>query len=148
MTLPEDRLNALALACEMASGPDRKIDGEIDRLFNKRPAHGDFDASESAFWRVGESNGLLIRGDGYARDSFCAASYTGSLDAARMIVPEGCTWSVGDWSAKDQAASATVWPVLKGSFGVDYSGIVKAATPALALTAAALRALALKSGEG
>jgi hypothetical protein len=63
------------------------------------------------------------------------------FDAAMSLVPEGCTWSAGDWSAIDEGASATCWPPEHCRLP-DFNGISRGATPELALTAAALRALA------
>lgn len=71
---------------------------------------------------------------------------TASLDAAMTLVPEGCVWSVGDWSAIDKWVGATCWPP-EDRRPVDFSGITLAATPALALTAAALRALAAQEDQ-
>lgn len=125
MTNREELLR-LAERCEAATGPDREIDGAIDRLFNKRPKHGDYDPGERAVWRVKDGwSGLLVRGDGFARGSFCAAEYTASLDAAMTLVPEGWEYVLME---------RTVW-----SSGNSL---------ALALTAAALRALAQTGDVG
>jgi len=71
---------------------------------------------------------------------FAAPRYTASLDAAMTLVPEGYKWGAGN---RDGTGTAWAWT------GVTYdaSAISNAATPALVLTAAALRALAAQ-GEG
>ena len=63
--------------------------------------------------------------------AFHIAQYTLSLDAAHSLVPEGCAWRVG--CAIDFTPEATV-------YGHDIHVDVDAATPALALCSAALRA--------
>ena len=74
------------------------------------------------------------------KDRFCHLLNTDAyLDAAMMLVPEGCTWSAGDWSAIAKGASATCWPP-EDRRPPNYNGICHAATPALALAAACLRA--------
>ncbi len=132
------QLIELAERCEAATGPDRNLDGAIDRLFNKRPKHGDYDASENAMWRVNNGySGLLERFDGFARDSFCAQEFTASLDAAMTLVPEG-------WDQRFENIDGSInWKLQRGSVVVSSN----AATPALALTAAGLRARACDSGS-
>jgi hypothetical protein len=131
----------LAERVEKASGPDREIDGIIDRILHKRPKNGDYDETENAIWRVkdGEASGLLVRGDGFARGSFCAASYTASLDAAMTLVPESASWQLGD-------GFSFAWAVVtlpdEDPMVEPREMSAKAATPALALCAAALRARA------
>lgn len=60
-------------------------------------------------------------------------SFTASLDAAMSLVPEGCEWRV-NWSELPDRT----WAGIAGVQGLNTS----AATPALALCAAALRARA------
>jgi hypothetical protein len=74
-----------------------------------------------------------------------------SLDAAASLVPEGCLWSVRTlWDGAKTAAQCFISmyrhepPALK--FWKDDAHAL-AATPALALTAAALRALAEEAGD-
>jgi hypothetical protein len=90
-----ETLIELAERCEQATGPDREIDGAIDRLLHNRPKHGDYDAAEHSIWKVEDGwSGLLVRADGCARDSFCARRYTDSLDAALELIPDGCVWTI------------------------------------------------------
>jgi len=123
MTLPEDRLNALALACEKASGPDRELSCKIAR-------------------EIGYDGGVL--GSQTSSPWAWCPDYTASIDAAMTLVPEGLGWRLNVFS-KERVAH--IFPDNE-----DYTGpclaFSRAASPALALTAAALRALALKSGEG
>ena len=129
MTLPEDRLNALALACERASGPDRTLDCAIYNALFIKPGKWD--------------------------TCYVAKCYTASLDAAMTLVPDGCLFTARTvWDNEKTAGLAFVSRYEKGEFcgherlyWMDEHQSV-AANPALALTAAALRALALKSGEG
>ena len=61
--------------------------------------------------------------------------FTASLDAAMQLVPEGTLWRVNKWANGADASVAFVKPYREGPR-------CTAATPALALCAAALRALA------
>ena len=78
------------------------------------------------------------------RAMFLAAwspEYTASLDAAMTLVPEGLNWQVGTQGNKGEAA----WSLVEAlTYNPDtFNGIsiyVDAATPAIALCAAALRA--------
>jgi len=71
-------------------------------------------------------------------------TYTASLDAALTLVPEG--WHVGLWVDPDGTARVR----MGNGERVIYAGSPQAncATPALALCAAALRALAAAGSEG
>ncbi len=130
------KLRELADRCEAATAGDRELDGAIDRLVNKRPKHGDYDADENAIWRADNGySGLLVRGDGFARASFCAREFTASLDSAKALVPKGSGVMLlifADGTAEAQVGSGPR---------------VKAATPALALTAACLRSLSTQGEQ-
>jgi hypothetical protein len=68
-------------------------------------------------------------------------NFTASIDAAMSLVPEGCNFGLGD---KDATTKAWAWVGL-------FSGpdnIANAATPAIALCAAALRARGEGGGNG
>ncbi len=94
-------LEALAVRCEAATGPDRELDALINDIAGRRPT---------------------------------MPAYTASLDAAMTLVPEGYLYGIGN---PEGAAHAVV------SESPDaLIDPVKAATPALALCAASLRALA------
>ena len=132
MTKPSE-LDALIARVEAAEGPDRELDAEI--------------ALVSGQWRCTE-NGTMWRpipDDGPKRGwSGYFPAYTGSLDAAASLVPEGWFWRCGKttlysgWAFVhrthpdhcdrcDEHSAKKEWRM--GEW-----------TPALALTAAALRA--------
>lgn len=125
----ESELIALAERCEAATGPDRELDEAIAVLVGKDSRTGPIHPS------------LAPRG------YYDGPSYTASIDAALSLVPEGFSWAVG--SAED-GGHATVSKMPEDDEA--YSGgrlpapeVMThgyAATPALALTAAALRARA------
>jgi len=122
-----DRTTLLALAerCEQAAGPDRKLDGAV------------WCAAVGYSFVKWDGAGVVWRGaDGSIHH--CPADrvprYTASLDAAVRLVPEGCGYDFG-----------------KNLLGYAWGGITmpdhnevetSAATPALSLCAAALRARA------
>lgn len=62
-------------------------------------------------------------------------AYTASLDAAVTLVPEGCTWWLDTTEGKNEALVCWSGPVRKEDYRY-------AATPALALCAASLKARA------
>lgn len=141
-------LLSLADRVEAASGPDRELDGEIDRLLHNRPKDGDYCEKENALWRVKDAwSGLLVRTDGFARGSFCAREYTASLDAALTLVPEGVAWTLdgGNPSCYD---SASLGPIPASGELLNPLWFGNAATPALALAAASLRAIAHQKDKG
>jgi hypothetical protein len=109
----------LAESCEQASGPDPYLDEAImDALFEPRPFVQLANAPEGTgfkAWRV----------DGHTQSRF---RYTASLDAAVTLVPEGMAFVVGFNVSGEHFAS------------VDFDHQRIAATPVLALCAAALRA--------
>ena len=67
--------------------------------------------------------------------------YTSSLDAAASLVPDGWQWVCGQDRPENGGAWADVQPNIVGVTKV------RAATPALALTAAALRARLAMMGD-
>ena len=120
-----DRAEMLALAerCERAEGPDREMDAEIARIaLGAKVTH--------------------VRGDGTGYMGFEDSggplpAWTGLLDdASRLAPPEVYEWHAGR-HPKGGGAAYIVWPAK--SRDPIY---VVAASPALALTAAALRARA------
>jgi hypothetical protein len=135
-----EKLLALAERCKMATKRDTEAETMIYAEINGWPTE----------WR---GNALVRLTDFYPigtidlseRNRFTghigAPAYTASIDAAIALVPEGHTWSVGDWSAADKGVAATCWPP-NDLCPVGFEGISRAATPALALCAAALRARA------
>lgn len=115
---------------ERLTGADRGIDGLIFKaMFPERDWH-EFE------------NGWASRCpiDNVAFDT--APAYTAIIDAAMTLVPEGCLWTVGSepWDAP-RARCYLVEGLMNMPDG--YGDLVSAATPALALCAAALRARGL-----
>jgi hypothetical protein len=123
---PDTELERLARRCEEASGRDRDLDDAIIDAFG---------------WR---NDFCVPIPPGYIG----LPAYTASLDAAMSLVPEGMEcmplsfkvehFYLGNsiWQSR-----ASVWDGLGGVSSLDTASV--AATPALALTAASLRARAL-----
>lgn len=149
-----DTLIELAERCEKATGPDRELDLAIHRQIN--PEHVTFMDADLA---KGMAQLIALGGDAWEkrkealfRETNRSPRYTSSLDAAMTLVPANCCWSI-------------IGPLCSGPdkpdhFGADVSEFltnpeypeVRAATPALALCVAALRARAAqgidaRSGE-
>lgn len=128
------QLLELAERCEAATGPDREIDAQIivtlehpeyrypDEVLNRKPSSWDEAAGR-------------FRHDGFG-GSIPWPAYTASIDAALTLVPSGHLWQVNQWETGADAHMAPTRPI--------YSPQpkAKAATPALAICAAALRARA------
>lgn len=124
-------LEGLALRCEQASGADRELDAKIHVQATYAWPH------------------VRLTDDSAPR-------YTASLDAAMSLVPEGYEWIVRK-DPQERTAFANIirqdhrnivdtYDPEDGCFKAsDTTGTypARAATPALALTAAALRARAL-----
>lgn len=129
--LPPERvakMMELAAACERAGGPDRELDVEI--------------ASHFGFRVVDEGHPLGRQCYDADHRSVRLPAYTASLDAAMTLVPEG--WHTF-MATEDRHSHNWSWS-LRGGFG--WKAQARAATPALALCAAALRAGALpQDGE-
>lgn len=135
----------LADRVEKAQGPDRELDAEIwatavGRVFDatsrrwlkiKRawPANN---GGKDCFWFETASS---MQGTN-------AILYTASLDAALSLVPEGWAWAVYGGAREEIVATAYCVPNGGRLPWPDWVTDICAATPALALCAAALRALA------
>jgi hypothetical protein len=104
-------LSDLAERCEKATGPDYRLDNEIAAAVGRSPPHGSIET--------------YIEGQ-HGR------WFTASLDAAMTLVPEGFDWIIGHTNS-----GLTIHAEVGGRGG-EYQRF--AATPALALCAAALRA--------
>lgn len=124
---------------EGASGPDREMDAEIARAIGRIPPHAGYAAMDDVAWD---------RGLGYS-----VPAYTSSIDAAMTLVPEGW-WLAGlyfchpdfrsqqdkEWCA--ELAGPVTWAVVDREVGEEpqFDNVcASAATPALAICAAALR---------
>lgn len=110
----KERLVELAERCEAATGPDRELDYLIAKAIGG--------------YRFGDAlHGAMSR-------------FTESLDAAMSLVPEGLCWRLGvNGNPKAKLLGGSAAAILGDDFGTDISK-AGAATPALALCAAALRA--------
>jgi hypothetical protein len=106
----------LAERCEAATRPDRELDAEI----------------ALATGAVKVINGWRYNSANRARE---VEHFTASLDAAITLVPDGC-----DWLINTRGIFAQVWE--RKAVGDGSWEARTAATPALAMCAAALRALA------
>lgn len=89
------------------------------------------EGSRELDYAIAQSVGLIQSKDGAVHFGQWWPYYTASLDAAMTLVPEGCKWQV---STEEPGPWAWV-----GEPGSDIPAIM-AATPALALAAAALKA--------
>jgi hypothetical protein len=155
MTNPDSEvLLKLAERCEAASGPDRTLDaliaialdpgrqiivGSEPGRFPQKPIYGPV----STLIPMAEANGRD------AADFISAPLVTASLDAAMTLVPPGEAWCL-DYEPSNNppwVADLTCFAP-RGQDGQDSDLYVHAATPALALTAAALRALSTKEMNG
>jgi hypothetical protein len=114
----------LADRCEQATGPDRELDAEIAEASGNMPEDYQrathYGEPRPYFWHKFEHEGEII-----------PLRYTASLDAAMTLVPEEAWWSVM------RAPCAEGYDAEVASDDPRH-----AATPALALCAAALRARA------
>jgi len=122
----EAELLALAERCEGASGPDNELSAAVWLHLPEQEGHA---------WKHGGDkfkHAHQIAGCGFIPD------YTASLDAAISLVPEGL-WAEGSLSSPGQLE-------VHGPCTFDPIGKGWAATPALALTAACLRARAATMG--
>lgn len=127
-------LAELARRVEEADGPDPKLDAEIMALFYRRgwAKIGVYDSAKgrqikSRVWKDRDSGAWV---------STHPKQFTASLDAAHALVSEklpGWAWSVGNLTAGAQA-------YLMPRPGAEMIA-GRATTPALALTAALLKAL-------
>lgn len=129
----------LAARVEAASGPDRELDADIAIAIRWRVLgniqHWVHD------WPAGYEHGSYegtIRLANYPDgEGYKVPEFTASLDSAMSLIPQGAEWKCEGWpepSKVHSGASATAW--------VQGAARVYAATPALALCAAALRARA------
>lgn len=124
----------LIRALEAATGPSRELDVEIERLLGGLPkVTGPKDpwgwhverGQAGEFWRGEGADGREIK-------RFSVKRYTASIDAALTLVPEGCEWS------RHRGANGRMTMQVDGLGVVGQHG--QAATPAIALAIAALRA--------
>lgn len=132
-------LNELAAKVEALSGPDRRVDCAIfatvypDKFGDSAAMYARID------WTRNRADWMWLRDLGMP-------AYTASIDAAMTLVTEGLAWSLngGDPSCLD---SAEIGPVPARGALLNPQWTADGATPALALTAAALRARSLATSQ-
>ena len=128
VTLPQlpdpSAIEALAARVEQASGPDREIDAAIHMAATVGKDWTRNDPAAARVW---------------------ALHYTASLDAAMSLVPAGFHWQVGIGveGSDEYVDRAYAW-----CSDEPTGELCCAATPALALVSASLRALASSIREG
>ena len=125
-----DDLLKLAARCEAATGPDREIDAAIAATARHGTEHTW--AYGYPAWLAASDGRVHLAKNG---PSFAAPAYTASLDAAMTLRPKG--W---DWQYSSATGTARVWL----GDGRVHNSTGNAATPELALCAAALRAKAVQ----
>ncbi|CAB4137301.1 hypothetical protein UFOVP319_22 [uncultured Caudovirales phage] len=103
---------AIAARIEAATGPDRELDCRIWAMHTG----GNFDTYRAVVPDFGQ---------------WQAPYYTASIDAAMMLVPEGCVWL-----RKDQFTMTVYKAPADGAWAKHVDAV--GATPALALAAAAI----------
>lgn len=129
------RLSELAARCEAAEAPDRELDAVI------REAVGG--ATVPLYRLVKPMIGHPEWEGGASSNGHWLPFYTASLDAALTLVPEGWHWSIYDTNGVDKACAQVEPPEY------DYEPHTgEAATPALALCAAALKARTREPDHG
>ncbi len=122
--MPEAQtLRDLIARVEMAEGPDRKLDAEIALATGWRLKTVD----GVGYWRRGDYSWT-------AEMEGVPPFYTASLDAAVSLVPSGWVWGASS------RGYARAWTITDEGKALQKAECHHAATPALALTAAALRA--------
>jgi hypothetical protein len=116
------RLRNLAVRVQRASGPDRELDTEVFAALNP-------------LWRWDDAlGGFVADGVDWIKSP---AIYTASLDAAASLVPPGWAGTAEVGPERDFQAIAWMRQLPAGS-----GFAIQAPTPALALLAAALLAMA------
>lgn len=131
--MDKSALLALATRCEAASGPDRELDGDIVMAvlgWTLEKRKGD----AKPYWRKAGTKEYYMRESG-------PPPYSSSLDAALSLAVEGHDWDVGTMRATFGATVTRPGMSFLSERG-DEERYGHGATPALALTAAWLRARA------
>jgi hypothetical protein len=115
------RLLDLAARCQAATGPDQALDEAIERAIGTYSAF--------SYYTLGDND----------QPNYVPTRYTASLDAAMQLVPEGASWQMG-------RGFSFAWAIVslpsEDPMTEPREMTAEAATPALALCTAALRARA------
>jgi hypothetical protein len=130
-------LLALAERCEQAAEPDRELDQEISRVLLPAAAEGITRSRYGWSYRV-------FGPSGWDDEWLETLPFTASLDAAVTLVPEGWKWKaiLRDSARGENTGEGYVHNNRLHMSGQYQGADTFAATPALALCAAALRARA------
>lgn len=147
-----DALHTLIARVEAATGPDRRLDAEIAASVRSGlPAGCDW-AFKFPKWEGAPNNTGTVRIIGnqngncdYISGNFQSPIYTGSLDAATNLIPPGFEWALeiqaGHLPGDDLEQMIAIAKLGDPIFNWEAT----AATPALAIVAAALKATATHS---
>ena len=139
-----ERALALADRCEAATGPDRELDCAIGcavaGFFVCKPR---WEGAPVSYGQVDADGSRSEPGTG---GDWMVPRYTASLDAAMTLAPKGWFMQLSDWQAPILRAHGpwqAIFTLDRDDFRRGFDARCDhAATPALALCAAALRALA------
>jgi hypothetical protein len=132
----------LADRVEAATGPDRELDAEIAvTALGFFVADPRYPGAPTAYGYVDEDGSRVEPGHGGKQ---LIRQFTSSLDAAMTLVPVG--WSVLLFVASKHHSTRCTLAGNGETIEASESIVVVAATPALALTSASLRAMALDGG--
>lgn len=130
-----DILSTLALRCEGARGPDRELFLEVAMVAPEK-----FSIAPDAWCRA-DGSFYWANGTTWGR----IPDFYASLDCALQLVPEGWAWAVGNFDPDGLPCDGCAAIVaLTPDSECDP---VAAATPALALCAASLRARAAQADD-
>lgn len=136
----------LIAALEKAEGPSRELDYSIRQLVGAIMPLDVAAGKNDGCWvrRIGDELidiGSHIESGSTSRDMYLPR-YTGSLDAARMLLPEGATWTVFELDPPEPSKPYGALVGRRPSYGPlavrRFRG--DGATPALALCIPALKA--------
>lgn len=132
--MDKSELLKLAERVEALRWPDREVDAEIAAAI-----HTDIDGIEFEAFVEKDGKVTIYFAGGKVKQVHRAPAYTASLDAAMTLVERPAWVRIDEWPDEFNATSASVQPIRDPQVG---SHCAKAASPAPALCAAALRALA------
>ena len=146
--MADDRATLLALAArvEAAAGADRALAKDIARALGMAPTLGHpgnygWREDDYGWWMAtGEDARILPR-------RIDPGAWLTSLDAAAALAPEGWAWAIYGGTRDEGHATAYCVPNAGAVPWPDWIRDIDAATPALALCAAALRARAEEAGD-
>lgn len=132
----------LAERCEKASGPDRELDADIWDALGLSPKYEGRRRAKYGKWARLDGGTYHFANDSAWGSNCGAPSFTASLDAAMTLVPEG--WMDGLHLVWSRGLKSERVCMAKLRFmRTEGDG----ATPALALTAASLRARAHQESQ-